>query len=617
MSERLKELRAKAMALPLEPGVYIMKNKDGDIIYIGKAKKLKNRVSSYFGSQNNHTDKVRRMVSQVENFEYIITDSEFEALILECSLIKQNKPKYNILLKDDKGFSFVKITGDKWKKITYALQKDDDNAEYIGPYTNGFYVKQAVEQANLIFKLPTCTRRFPEDFGKARPCLNYHIKRCSAPCTGKVKFSDYNESFLQALDFLKGTGSQSIKKLTEEMYKASENMEFEKAAQLRDRINAIKKLADKQKVIETKVKNQDVIALFSDGSKACFEVFRFDEGKLKYREDYFVDPPDEDAKARAEFIMSFYSTKTDIPRFVTVDGDVEDQELIERYLSEKKGKRVYIAVPQRGQQKSLVDMTRQNAAERVAKTRGAVLGRELSVLEELKELLGLDVLPSYIESYDISNTAGDENVAGMIVYENGRPNKSAYKRFKIKGFSGQDDYGSMAEVLTRRFEEYIKLKDSSEEGFARLPDLILLDGGVGQVSAVRPILEKFGLPIPLFGMVKDDKHRTRAIVNEQGEIAINMNRRLFTFISSMQDEVHRFAIGYHRTRRKKSQLGVSLTEIKGIGTERAKALLKHFRTVSNIKNAELEELKAAPKMNDSAALSVYWHFRRKESEGEE
>ncbi len=617
MSERLKELRAKAMALPLEPGVYIMKNKDGDIIYIGKAKKLKNRVSSYFGSQNNHTDKVRRMVSQVENFEYIITDSEFEALILECSLIKQNKPKYNILLKDDKGFSFVKITGDKWKKITYALQKDDDNAEYIGPYTNGFYVKQAVEQANLIFKLPTCTRRFPEDFGKARPCLNYHIKRCSAPCTGKVKFSDYNESFLQALDFLKGTGSQSIKKLTEEMYKASENMEFEKAAQLRDRINAIKKLADKQKVIETKVKNQDVIALFSDGSKACFEVFRFDEGKLKYREDYFVDPPDEDAKARAEFIMSFYSTKTDIPRFVTVDGDVEDQELIERYLSEKKGKRVYIAIPQRGQQKSLVDMTRQNAAERVAKTRGAVLGRELSVLEELKELLGLDVLPSYIESYDISNTAGDENVAGMIVYENGRPNKSAYKRFKIKGFSGQDDYGSMAEVLTRRFEEYIKLKDSSEEGFARLPDLILLDGGVGQVSAVRPILEKFGLPIPLFGMVKDDKHRTRAIVNEQGEIAINMNRRLFTFISSMQDEVHRFAIGYHRTRRKKSQLGVSLTEIKGIGTERAKALLKHFRTVSNIKNAELEELKAAPKMNDSAALSVYWHFRRKESEGEE
>ena len=617
MSARLKELRAKAMALPLEPGVYIMKNKDGDIIYIGKAKKLKNRVSSYFGSQNNHTDKVRRMVSQVENFEYIITDSEFEALILECSLIKQNKPKYNILLKDDKGFSFVKITGDKWKKITYALQKDDDNAEYIGPYTNGFYVKQAVEEANLIFKLPTCTRRFPEDFGKARPCLNYHIKRCSAPCTGKVKFADYNESFLQALDFLKGTGTQSIKKLTEEMYKASENMEFEKAAQLRDRINAIRKLADKQKVIETKVKNQDVIAFFSDGSKACFEVFRFDDGKLKYREDYFVDPPDEDSKARAEFIMSFYSTKTDIPRFVTVDGEVEDQKLIERYLSEKKGKRVYIAIPQRGQQKSLVDMTRQNAAERVAKTRGAVLGRELSVLEELKELLGLDILPSYIESYDISNTAGDENVAGMIVYENGRPKKSAYKRFKIKGFSGQDDYGSMAEVLTRRFEEYMKLKDSSDEGFAKLPDLILLDGGVGQVSAVKPVLEKFGLPIPLFGMVKDDKHRTRAIVNEQGETAINMNRRLFTFISSMQDEVHRFAIGYHRTRRKKSQLGVSLTEIKGIGSERAKALLKHFRTVTNIKNAELEELKAAPKMNESAALSVYWHFRRKESEGEE
>ena len=616
MIERLKELRAKAMALPLESGVYIMKNKDGEIIYIGKAKKLKNRVSSYFGSQNNHTDKVRRMVSQVKSFDYIITDSEFEALILECSLIKQNQPKYNILLKDDKGFSFVKITGGKWRKISYALQKDDEEAEYIGPYTNGFYVKQAVTEANSIFKLPTCNRRFPEDFGKARPCLNYHIKLCSAPCTGKVKFSDYNESVEQALDFLKGTGKESVKKLTEEMYKASEAMEFEKAAQLRDRINAIKKLADKQKVIETKVKSQDVIAFFSDGNKACFEVFRFDEGQLKYREDYFVDPPDDGEKARAEFILSFYNTKTDIPRFVTVDGEVEDKELIERFLTEKKGKRVYIAIPQRGQQKSLVDMCRQNAAERVAKTRGAVLGRELSVLEELKELLGLDALPSYIESYDISNTAGDENVAGMIVYENGRPLKKAYKRFKIKSFSGQDDYGSMREVLTRRFEEYFKLKDTEEEGFARLPDLILLDGGAGQVSAVKPVLLKLGLSVPLFGMVKDDKHRTRAIVSDNGEIAINANRRLFTFISSLQDEVHRFSVGYHHSRRKKTQLGVSLTEIKGIGNERAKALLKHFRTIGNIKNAELEELKAAPKMNDSAALSVYYHFRRKESEGE-
>ncbi len=621
MDERLKNLRAKAMALPLEPGVYIMKNKDNEIIYIGKAKKLKNRVSQYFGSQNNHSDKVRRMVSQVKTFDYIITDSEFEALILECSLIKQNQPKYNILLKDDKGFSFVKITGGKWRKISYALQKDDSSAQYIGPYTNGFYVKQAVEQANSIFKLPTCNRRFPEDFGKARPCLNYHIKLCSAPCTGKVKFADYNESVEQALDFLKGTGKESVKKLTEEMYKASENMEFEKAAVLRDRINAIKKLADKQKVIETKVKNQDVIGFFSDGNKACFEIFRFDEGKLLYREDYFVDPPDDGAKARAEFIMSFYNTKSDIPRFVTVDGEVEDKELIERFLSEKKGKRVYIAIPQRGQQKSLVDMTRQNAAERVAKTRGAVLGRELSVLEELRDLLGLDTLPTYIESYDISNTAGDENVAGMIVYENARPLKSAYRKFKIKSFSGQDDYGSMAEVLTRRFEEYLRLKDEAKEGeepqgFARLPDLILLDGGAGQVGAVKPVLKKFGLSVPLFGMVKDDKHRTRAIVSESGEIAININRRLFTFISSLQDEVHRFSVGYHRARRKKSQLGVSLTEINGIGSERAKALLKHFRTIHNIKNADLEELKSAPKMNESAALSVYWHFRKKESEGE-
>ena len=621
MSDRLKSLRAKAMALPLEPGVYIMKNSEGDIIYIGKAKKLKNRVSQYFGSQNNHSDKVRRMVSQVKDFEYIITDSEFEALILECSLIKQNQPKYNILLKDDKGFSFVKISSGKWRKISYALQKEDDDSEYIGPYTNGYFVKQAVEQANSIFKLPTCNRKFPEDFGKARPCLNYHIKLCSAPCTGKVKFADYNESVEQALEFLKGTGGVSIRNLTLQMQQAAENMEYEKAAVLRDRINAIKKLGDKQKVIDSKVKSQDVIAFFSDGNKACFEVFRFDEGKLRYREDYFVDPPDDGEKARAEFITSFYNTKTDIPRFVTVDGEVEDKELIERFLSEKKGKRVYVVIPRKGKQKSLVDMCRQNAAERVAKTRGDVLGRELSVLEELKELLGLDTLPSYIESYDISNTAGDENVAGMIVYKNGKPYKNAYRRFKIKSFSGQDDYGSMAEVLTRRFEEYNSLignyADNEEaEGFARLPDLILLDGGVGQVSAVRAVLQKFGLDIPLFGMVKDDKHRTRAIVNEQGEISININRRLFTFISTMQDEVHRFAISYHRTRRKKTQLGVSLTEIDGIGQERAKALLKHFRTIANIKAAELSELKAAPKMNESAALSVYWHFRRKEKEEE-
>lgn len=625
MDNRLKELRAKAMALPLQPGVYIMKNSDGEIIYIGKAKKLKNRVSSYFGSQNNHTDKVRKMVSQVKEFEYIITDSEFEALILECSLIKQNQPKYNILLKDDKGFSFVKITGDKWKKLSYALQKDDDNAEYIGPYTNSYYVKQAVEQANVVFKLPTCNRRFPQDFGKARPCLNYHIKLCCAPCTGKVSFKDYNESFQQALDFLKGSGAKSIKALTEQMYEAAEKTQYEKAAVLRDRINAIKKLSDKQKVIETKVKNQDVIAVFSDGSKACFEVFRFDEGKLRYREDYFIDSPDDLSQARAQFIMSFYSTKDDIPRFVTVDGEVEDSRLIERFLSEKKGKRVYIAVPQRGQQKSLVDMCRQNAAERVAKTRGAVLGRELSVLDELKELLGLEKLPMYIEAYDISNTAGSENVAGMVVYENGKPKKSAYKRFIIKSFSGQDDYGSMTEVLSRRFAEYEKPKPENNayeeqnppKGFARLPDLILLDGGIGQVNAVKPVLEQYGLNVPLFGMVKDDKHRTRAIVSDRGETAININRRVFTFISSLQDEVHRFAVGYHHARRKKIQLGISLTEIDGVGEQRAKALLKHFRTVSNIRNAELEELKAAPKMNESTALNVYRFFRKKETESED
>lgn len=618
MDERLKELRKKAMSLPLEPGVYIMKNEDLEIIYIGKAKKLKNRVSQYFGSQNNHSGKVRKMVSQVKCFDYIITDSEFEALILECSLIKQHQPKYNILLKDDKGFSYVRVTKEKWRRISYSLQKDNDGAEYIGPYTNGYYVKQGVEQANAIFKLPTCNRKFPEDFGKGRPCLNFHIKLCSAPCTGRVKFADYNDSVNQALDFLKGTSSESVKSLTAQMQEASEKMEYEKAAVLRDRINAIKKLADKQKVIQSKVKSQDVIAYFSDGNKGCFEIFRFDDGKLRYREDYIIEAPDSDSQARGDFILSFYNTKTDIPQHVTIDSEPEDKELLEKYLSEKKGKRVYITVPQKGEQKALVEMCRQNAAERIAKTHGGV-GREISVLQELQQLLGLDNMPLYIESYDISNTAGDENVAGMVVYENGRPKKSAYKRFKIKSFIGQDDYGSMTEVLDRRMGEYVKYNNGNRnesEGFGKLPDLILLDGGVGQVSAVRKVLQRYRLDIPLFGMVKDDRHRTRAIVNEQGEIAINANRRVFTFVSGMQDEVHRFAIGYHRTRRKKSQLGISLTEIDGIGQQRAKALLKHFKTVRNISVADLEELKAAPTMTEGVAINVYRYFREKENKKE-
>lgn len=606
--DKLKQLRIKAMALPLQPGVYIMRDIKHDIIYIGKAKALKNRVSQYFGSQNNHPEKVRRMVQNVDDFDYIITDSEFEALILECSLIKQHTPKYNILLKDDKGYSYIRVSGDKWRKISYALQKEDDGAVYIGPYKSSFYVKNAVEEAVKIFKLPTCNRKFPQDFRKGRPCLNYHIKQCCAPCTGRVSFEEYNEYVEDALDFLKGGSSSSVKKMTEEMLKASDNMEFERAAKIRDRIAAVKRMNDKQKVVSSRVLEQDIIAFITDENKSSFEVFHFSDGRLYDRENFIIDDAGDELTARTEFLSRYYSIRDDVPKNIALDGEVEDKEVLEQWLSEKKKSRVYITVPQKGDQYRLVQMCRSNAIERLAQTRGST-GKELSVLEQLRDALGLDKIPKYIESYDISHTAGDENVAGMVVFENAKPLKSAYRKFKINSFEGQDDYGSMTEVLTRRFEEYEKNKETNE-GFGRLPDLILLDGGKGQVAAVKSVLQKFELDIPLFGMVKDDKHRTRAITGDGGEIAISAKRSLFSFVSSIQDEVHRFAIGYHRSRRNSATFKSSLTDIDGIGTERAKALLKHFRTITNISNADLEELENAPKMNKTAAAAVYNYFHK-------
>ena len=600
-------LRKKAMALPLLPGVYIMHGKDGGIIYIGKAKALKNRVSQYFGSQNNHAEKVRRMVENVDRFEYIITDSEFEALILECSLIKQHTPKYNILLKDDKGYSYIRVSSGDWAKLSYVLQKQDDGATYIGPYKSSYYVKTAVEEANKIFMLPTCNRRFPQDFRKARPCLNYHIKQCMAPCTGRVKLRDYRESLEQALDFLKGGSSNSIKQLTAQMEEAAEKLEFERAARIRDKIAAVRRMGDKQKVVANKVLDEDIIASFSDSGKTCFQVFRFEGGRLFDRESFIVDSGESDTE---EFLLRYYTMRTDVPKNIALDREFESIAEIARWLSEKRGSKVNVTVPQRGEQAQLVNMCRSNAAEALAQQKGATV-REYGVLEELKEALGLDALPEYIESYDISNLNGTENVAGMIVYQNGRSLKSAYRKFKIKGFEGQDDYASMAEVLTRRFEEYYKERESGE-GFGRLPDLILLDGGRGQVRAVQEVLDRMKISVPLFGMVKDDKHRTRAVTGDGGEISIQSKRQLFTFLSKMQDEVHRFAIGYHHSRRSKNTFKSSLTGIEGIGEVRAKALLKYFRTVDNISKADLAELEAAPKMTKDSALAVYRYFHAEE-----
>lgn len=607
IEENLKGLRAKSMKLPLQPGVYIMRDKSGKIIYIGKAKALKNRVSSYFGSQKNHQEKVRRMVENVSDFDYIITDSEFEALILECSLIKQHKPKYNILLKDDKGYSYIKITKEAWPRLSQAKQTGDKNAEYIGPYNSGFYVKNAVDEARKIFKLPTCSRKFPEEFGKGRPCLNFHIKQCCAPCRGKMSNKEYREIFDEAVDFLRGGGNISIRELTEKMNEAAENMEYERAAKIRDRINAVRRIQEKQKVVAAKVKEQDIIALVRGaGSGGCFEVFRFRGGRLCDREHFIVPDVGEPETARAEFLTQYYSIRQEVPPRVTLDGPAEGSEMIGEWLSQKAGRKVRVAVPQKGEQLQLAQMCKNNAAEHLAQQRGST-GREASALDELTGLLGLNAVPQYIESYDISNLGGSDNVAGMVVFENGRPLKSAYRKFKIKGFEGQDDYASMREVITRRLDEYEQLKDTGE-GFGRLPDLILLDGGKGHVAAVAPILQARGYDIPLFGMVKDDKHRTRAVTGSGGEIAINSKRRAFTLVSSIQDEVHRVAIGYHRQKRSSGAFKSSLTEIEGVGVKRARALLKHFGTIKNIGLADLEELESAPCMNKACALAVYKYF---------
>ena len=606
--EKKRELRRKAMKLPLSPGVYLMHDKSGEIIYIGKAKALKNRVSQYFGSEKNHDNKVRRMVANVDWFEYIVTDSEFEALVLESSLIKQNQPKYNILLKDDKGYSYVRVSPGPWPRVTEVKKVEDDGAKYIGPYMSSWSIKQTIDSARKIFKLPDCSRKFPQDFGKGRPCLNYYIKQCCAPCRGKITEEEYNEAFQEALDFIKGGSATSVKTLTEKMEQAAENLEFELAARLRDRINAIASMKARQKVVASKVEEQDVFALAQGETHTAFEVFRFTGNKLSDRESFLTEGLEPDPEARSEFLRQYYAIRDRVPPLIVLDGEIEDEELLTRWLSERRGKSVKLLIPQRGDQAQLVQMCRQNAAENIARQAGTS-GRDASALDELRRLLGLEKVPAYIESYDISNLAGGENVAGMVVFENGRPLKSAYRKFKIKTVTGQDDYGSMREVIRRRLEEYKACQRKGEEdGFGRLPDLILLDGGKGHVAAVQPILEEEGFQIPLFGMVKDDKHRTRAIALSGGEIAISSHRRAFTLVSSIQDEVHRFAIGYHRQQRKKTAVSSTLTSIEGIGETRAKALLKHFKTVTAISEADLAELEGAPGMTKPAARRVWDHF---------
>ena len=610
MTDKIKELRRLAMALPLLPGVYIMKNAQDDIIYIGKAKALKNRVSQYFGSPTNHPPKVRQMVAQVDHFDYIVADSEFEALVLECSLIKQHLPKYNILLKDDKGYCYIRVSPPPYSRITAVLQKQDDGARYIGPYMSSYVIKQAVEEAQKIFRLPTCNRPLAFRKSNGRPCLNHYIDQCCAPCTGRLSEEEYAERVNQAIEFLTQGGTKTLSLLKERMEEAAERLEFEKAARLRDHIAAIKRLNDKQKVVMSRIKEQDVIAMARGHAHICFEVFRFTDGRLHDREHFMLDEFDAPETARAEFLQQYYSVRRPIPPQITIDGEVEDAELTAQWLSEKAGRKVQIHLPQRGEQAHLVEMCRNNAAERIARLQD-MSGRDAAALDELAQLLGLSAPPAYIESYDISHTAGSNNVAGMVTFYNGKPLKSAYRKFQIQNIDGQDDYGSMREVISRRLDEYEKHKDENE-GFGRLPDLILLDGGQGHVGVMRPLLKERGYDIPVFGMVKDDHHRTRAIAEDGGEIAIHAKRSAFTLLSSIQEEVHRFAISYHRQKRRKNGIRTSLLEIEGVGETRAKALLRHFGSVKAIKEASLEELLGVKGMTRPVAEAIFRHFEETE-----
>ena len=601
-----KELRKKAMALPLNPGVYIMKNKDKKIIYIGKAKALKNRVSSYFGSHSNHSLKVIRMVENVDDFDYILCDTEFEALVLECSLIKQHMPKYNILLKDDKGYNYIKITKEEFPRIREAKQMLDDNATYIGPFVSTFSVKNAVEETLRIFKLPQCNKKFPRDYNKSRPCLNGFMGICCAPCNGRITKEEYTSAINDATAFLKGGAKKSVEEMERRMYEYSEAMEFEKAAKLRDRIKAIKNLEEKQKVVSINVPEEDVFALVNSSKKACFEVIRFKQGKLVDSEHWIIDSVDDIEQARFDLIERYYSIRSDIPGRIAVDGEITDEDLLKEYLERLREKKVEFIHPQKGEHLSIVNLCIKNANEHLAQNQGR-LGKEMAALEELGKLLGLPKPPEYIESYDISHTFGADNVAGMVVFHNGRPMKSAYKRFAVKGFDGQNDVGSMNEVLTRRFNHYYT--DGADSTFKILPDLILLDGGQPQVNAVLPVIKKMNINVPVFGMVKDNRHRTRAIAFDGGEIEINSHRSAFTLVSRIQEEVHRFAITYHHKKHQKSSFTSSLLRIDGIGEKKAKALMKHFKTVSAIKEASVEELAQVSTISQSNAQSIYNYYR--------
>lgn len=600
MNKKLPYLREKTSKLTTAPGVYIMKDKNNNIIYIGKAKNLHRRVSSYFRENPDHTAKVSAMVSNVNDYDFIVTNSEYEALLLECSLIKQHQPKYNILLKDDKGYHYIRISDDQYPRIT-AEKNTLKSGVYSSPYTSGLIARETVNEVNRVFKLPTCNRKFPQDFRKQRPCLNYHIKNCMGVCTGKISRSEYLTIIEQAKSFIKNGSSESIERMEKEMNQASENLDFEKAIMLRDRIASIKKSAQKQKIIDNSIENADIIATSEFDDKIYVSVLMYRNNRL-YDKTVIEFGNNSDDDILNSFIMQYYYNREDIPKTIIVEYLPEDYNLIQEMVNNRHGKKVTFSVPKKGNQMELLKLAKNNNAEYVALQNNRT-GKEITALEQLGKLLGLEKTPEYIEAYDISNLSNESIVAGMVVFENGRPLKKAYKRFTVKQIQYQNDYESMYEVLTRRLMHIIN--QEGDEYFRRTPDLILLDGGKGHVSTITELIQDLGLNIPVFGMVKNDKHRTRAIASEGREIQINNLQSAFMLVTRIQDEVHRYSVSYMHSKHKKKTYLSELTTVKGIGEKKSEKLLIKYKTKDNLKKATPEELAQTIGINLSTALELW------------
>ena len=608
--------------LPDKPGVYIMKNSLGEVIYVGKAKVLKNRVRQYFQNSKNHSEKVRAMVKNIAEFEYIVTDSEMEALILECNLIKKYSPRYNIALKDDKFYPFIKITtNEDFPRVYVTRNFAKDGNRYFGPYTNGTAVYEVMGLIKKLFPLRTCKKAIVEGGEPTRACLNYHINLCKAPCAGYISKAEYWEMIDEIINILNGTDTSIIKKLKLEMEKAAEELEFEKAAKIRDRILAIELISEKQKMFTVKEGDEDFIDLYTDEKDGCAQVFFVREGKVTGREHFMIENIGDDPveEVISSFIASFYGGTAQIPKTIYVPEEIEDQELIEKFLTEKRGSKVWIKVPKKGDKKNLLDMVRNNAKIMLDQFKEKMVEeKELnkSALTERADVLGLDSLPARIEAYDISNIQGVDSVGTMVVFENGKAKNSDYRRFKIKSVKGPNDYESMREILSRRFshglEEVNKIKERNLEyskgKFCIFPDLIMMDGGKGQVNIALEVLKDFGIEIPVCGLVKDHKHRTRGIIFNNEEILIRRGSGLMNLITRVQDEVHRYAITYHRSLRDKRTLHSILEDIPRIGEKRRRNLLMKFGSIDNIKKASMEELLDTPGIDKRAAESIKQYF---------